>query len=173
MTSYLESLPFGEWLLPVAFLAGGLLLGLLVETYLLRKVRQVVDRTRWKWDELVLGALRGMAFVWFAAAGVYAARQAASLPSTLATMVDKVVIVAVDDRRGVVEPVGGLDRPVVDLLQHGVVVAGQEDQVRAVVPDAGRERPQSVGNAVWDPLEGVEDVPGQHDRPRVELDEQA
>lgn len=95
MTGYLESLPYGEWVLPAAFLVGGVLLGLLVETYLLRKVRGVVDRTRWKWDELVLGALRGMAFVWFAAAGVYAARQAASLPESLAIIVDKVIIVAV------------------------------------------------------------------------------
>lgn len=95
MTSYLESLPFGEWVLPVALLAGGVLLGLLVESYLLAKVRRAVDRTRWKWDELVLGAFRGMAFVWFTAGGAYAARRAATLPSGLGVMVDKLLIVAV------------------------------------------------------------------------------
>lgn len=95
MTSYLESLPYGEWVLPVIFLAGGILLGLMVESYLLAKVRSAVDRTRWKWDDLVLGTFRGMAFVWFAAGGAFVARQAAPLPSGIGVMVDKVIIVAV------------------------------------------------------------------------------
>lgn len=94
MIEAVTSVDWSEWILPAALLAGGVLLGLILEYGAMRRVRAKVEETRWDWAELLVDAVRGMVFLWAAVAGVYASRQAATLPDILATAVDKLVVVA-------------------------------------------------------------------------------
>ena len=89
--------PSGGWLLPLALLGAGIGLGLLVEGWFFAHLRSAADRTEWGWDDVVMDALRGMAFVWFAAGGLYTARQVlpVELPDLWSQVVDKGIIVVV------------------------------------------------------------------------------
>lgn len=93
MLETLGDIELARWMLPVAFLVIGIGLGIVAETYLVARLRHLVGKTRFRWDDVVLGSLRGMTFVWFAAAGAYGARASVELPPTLATAVDKVLVV--------------------------------------------------------------------------------
>ena len=61
-----------------AFLVGGLVLGILFDHLIRRRVRRRGTITSWGGDQVVLSALRTTTLVWFAAGGIAAA--AASLP---------------------------------------------------------------------------------------------
>lgn len=62
-----------RWLTPVIFVAGGLLLGVLLEKVFLSRLHKLAARTRWEADALVIAALRGMVIFWFFLAGVHGA----------------------------------------------------------------------------------------------------
>lgn len=94
MIDTLTSVDWSEWILPAAFLVGSVLLGAVAEYGLMRRLRSRVERTRWKWDTLLVDALRGMAFIWVTVTGVYAARHAATIPDVIGTAVDKLLVVA-------------------------------------------------------------------------------
>ena len=69
MTALLEN----QWVQRVAFVVGGLLLGVVLEFVVVRRAHKLAERTRFKWDDLVVGSLRGVATVWSGAGGVYLA----------------------------------------------------------------------------------------------------
>lgn len=91
----LSSLQLEEWALPAALLAGGVALGILLETYLFARLRSLADRSRFHWDDVVLGSLRGMVLVWFTAAGAYGAKQFLDMSETWSAIVDKTFIVVI------------------------------------------------------------------------------
>ncbi len=62
-----------KWILPLAFLAGGILIGLVFEKTILDKLKRMSSKTKWQGDELVITSLRGMTFLWFVLAGIYSA----------------------------------------------------------------------------------------------------
>lgn len=95
MLEWLETLSLARWVLPVALAGGGILLGLLAETILLRRLRRFVERTPWQWDDLILSSIRGMAFVWFTAAGLYATLLAVALPDAFRSVLEDVLMILV------------------------------------------------------------------------------
>ena len=69
MTTLLEN----QWVQRVAFVLGGLLLGIVLEFVVVRRAHKLAERTRFKWDDLVVDSLRGVATAWAGAGGVYLA----------------------------------------------------------------------------------------------------
>ena len=68
-----ESLKITQLILPVAFLIGGLVIGLIFEKVILAKLKKVAERTKWEGDEILIAALRGKMLFWFIIAGIYGA----------------------------------------------------------------------------------------------------
>jgi len=64
-------------------LAGSLLLGLLFEKVILKKLKALADRTKWEYDEIIIGALRRRMTRWFVMAGFYSVLQWLPLPFEL------------------------------------------------------------------------------------------
>jgi small-conductance mechanosensitive channel len=62
-----------NWLAPILFILGGLVLGIVCERVVLRKLRRFAAQTRWESDEIITNALRGMPVVWLLVAGFYGA----------------------------------------------------------------------------------------------------
>ncbi len=91
----LSSLQLEQWVRPAALLGGGVAMGILLETYLFARLRSLADRSRFHWDDVVLGSLRGMVIVWFTTAGAYAAKQFVELTETWSSIIDKAFIVVV------------------------------------------------------------------------------
>lgn len=85
MESPLNASPsLAQALTALAFLAGGLLLGILVGRLLLGRLDRLACRTGWGWCGALFRALRGLPQVWFMLVGLFLA--AAALPLSSAAM---------------------------------------------------------------------------------------
>jgi small-conductance mechanosensitive channel len=95
------------WVQRSIFVLGGVVLGLLTEIIVVRRLRKLASQTRFQWDDLIIGALRGLPTIWMSAAGVYFALNvgevAASVSGPLRSLLTVVVIgsVAVAGMRAV------------------------------------------------------------------------
>lgn len=61
------------WVQRLVFGLGGLTLGYLFEYVVVDYVRRLAERTRFKWDDLLMKSLRGLPTVWLGTAGLYLA----------------------------------------------------------------------------------------------------
>ncbi len=72
------------WVRRVVFGLGGLVLGLLLERVVVDRVRKLAERTRFKWDDLLIKSVHGLPTVWLGAVGLYlAVMVGGSAPLTL------------------------------------------------------------------------------------------
>ena len=76
---------FGPWLIILA----AFIIGLFVKTFLVRILAKLAAKTKWKWDDLVIAAIRFWLPIWCVIAGLYIALQAWGIPDKYASLVDK------------------------------------------------------------------------------------
>jgi small-conductance mechanosensitive channel len=69
MTEFLQNL----WIQRIGFVLGGLAIGVVLESLVLRRAQKFAERTRFKWDDLFISSLRGVTTTWAGAGGVYLA----------------------------------------------------------------------------------------------------
>jgi small-conductance mechanosensitive channel len=91
MTVLLENL----WVQRVVFLVGGLVVGIVLEFVVVRRVHKLTERTRFKWDDLFIGSLRGIATTWAGAGGVYLALTVGTPDPLLVSTIQNVLMVLV------------------------------------------------------------------------------
>ncbi len=95
MTELLENL----WVQRAGFVVGGLLVGIVLEFVVIQRAHKLAERTRFKWDDLLIGSLRGVATTWAGAGGVYLALNVGTpdplLLSTMRSVLMVVVILSV------------------------------------------------------------------------------
>ncbi|MFQ5746303.1 MAG: mechanosensitive ion channel family protein [Gemmatimonadota bacterium] len=84
-----------SWLLPAAFLLGGLVLGLVVERLLLGRLRRAARATAWRWDDFLVGTLGHAPVALLTAAGAYAALVSAPLAADVREVLERVLAVLV------------------------------------------------------------------------------
>ncbi len=83
------------WLLPLAFIVGGALIGVLFERVVVRRLIRAAGRTAWEWDDVLLRSLRRAPTLLLTAAGVWAATQILPLTAVVETFLEKAVMVLV------------------------------------------------------------------------------
>ena len=76
MIEFLQSV----WVQRAAFAVGGILLGYLVERLVIERARKLASISRFKWDDLLVEALRGLPTVWLGSGGVYFALNIGTVP---------------------------------------------------------------------------------------------
>ena len=92
MTELLENL----WVQRVGFLVSGLVVGIVLEFVIVRRLHKLAERTRFKWDDLLIGSVRGVATVWAGAGGVYLALNVGTPdPLLLSTMQSVLMVVMI------------------------------------------------------------------------------
>ena len=91
MIELLENL----WIRRVGFLVGGLLAGIVLEFVVVRRAHKLAGRTRFKWDDLLIGSLRGVATIWLGAGGVYLALRVGTPDPRLVDTIQRVLMVLV------------------------------------------------------------------------------
>jgi len=84
-----------EWVLPVAFLLGGFLLGIIVQKFVISGIRKAVARTKWRGDEILVSAFAGAIILWFTLAGSYGAVLNVPMSATVLGIIEKVLLVLV------------------------------------------------------------------------------
>lgn len=62
-----------QYVRPAVFVVGGFLVGLAIERIILRRIRRLAGKTRWRYDEVIISSLSGMIMLWFTLGGVYGA----------------------------------------------------------------------------------------------------
>ncbi len=60
-----------NWLIPAAFLAGGVLFGKIIEHFLLLWLKRLAKRTKWKGDDIVAASLKGYIAFWIFCSALY------------------------------------------------------------------------------------------------------
>ena len=91
MTVLLEN----PWVQRVAFVVGGLVVGLVLEFVVVRRAHKLAERTRFKWDDLLVSSLRGVATTWSGAGGVYLALNVGTPDPLLLSTMRSVLMVLV------------------------------------------------------------------------------
>lgn len=70
LTQYIPK-EFSAYLLPLFYIIGSVLVGLFFEKVVLVLLRKVTAKMRWKGDDAILNAMKGMLFLWSFCAGLY------------------------------------------------------------------------------------------------------
>jgi len=91
MTELLENL----WVQRVGFVISGLVVGIVLEFVVIRRAHKLAERTRFKWDDLFIGSLRGVSTTWAGAGGVYLALNVGAVDPLLVSTIRNVLMVLV------------------------------------------------------------------------------
>lgn len=83
------------WVHQVGLVLGGILLGWLVERFLVRALRAISQKTASTWDDLAVEAIHGMPILWLTLAGVWAALLVRGVEPTVQERVGQIVIALV------------------------------------------------------------------------------
>ena len=81
------------WVHQVALVVGGIVLGLLVERFLVRAFHVIAEKTESTWDDLVVHAIRGMPILWLTLAGVWAALLVRGVDVTIREQIAQIIVV--------------------------------------------------------------------------------
>ncbi len=82
-----------KWILPLAFIAGGILIGLIFEKIVLDKLKRISAKTKWQGDEMVITSLRGMVVLWLGLAGIYGAILSIPVKPALSHILEKILLI--------------------------------------------------------------------------------
>ena len=91
MTELLEN----PWVQRLGFVLGGFVLGVVLEFVVIRRAHKLAERTRFKWDDLLIGSLRGVGTIWLVAGGVYLALNVGAADPRIVNIVEKALMVLV------------------------------------------------------------------------------
>ncbi|HIF22652.1 MAG TPA: mechanosensitive ion channel family protein [Gemmatimonadetes bacterium] len=89
MTEFLEQ----AWVQRTAFIFSGLLAGFFLERIVVARARRIAEKTRIKWDDLIIESVHGVPTVWLACAGVYLALNVGTVDPLLATTITTILTV--------------------------------------------------------------------------------
>lgn len=81
------------WLLPVIELGAGIVAGIIAEKVLFALLMRLAKKTPWEADDLIVGGMRKMPFLWCFLIGAYFATESADLPARWSTLVEKTLLV--------------------------------------------------------------------------------
>jgi len=90
VTAFFTKLP---WLPPTLFILGGLILGIIFEKIILKKINKFVSRTEWEVDDFIVQSLKGVTVLFFFVGGIYGALAYFDLPEQADTIANKTLLV--------------------------------------------------------------------------------
>lgn len=84
---------FKEIIIPISIIIGSLILGILVERYILGYFKKLAEKTAWEGDEIVVASLRRIVVFWFFLGGISAGIHNIGLKSSNISLIHKIIIV--------------------------------------------------------------------------------
>ncbi|MEC7846967.1 MAG: mechanosensitive ion channel family protein [Gemmatimonadota bacterium] len=91
MTELLDN----PWVQRLGFVFGGFVLGVLLEFVIIRRIHKLAEQTRFKWDDMLIGSIRGVGTIWLVAGGLYLALNVGTLDPLLVNTTRSVLMVIV------------------------------------------------------------------------------
>ncbi len=80
-----------NWLWPAIIVGGALVLGLVIERVILARLRKLADRTEWRGDEIIIGALKGIITTVLVIVGLFFASYSLPLDESWLSLLHKVL----------------------------------------------------------------------------------
>jgi small-conductance mechanosensitive channel len=90
-----DSLTSTHLITSAAFILGGVIIGIIVEKIILTKLKKFAERTKWEGDEIIVGAIRGVAILWFGIGGIYGALISLPLQPSISRIFQKIMLVII------------------------------------------------------------------------------
>jgi len=84
-----------NWVLPSALIVGGFLIGIIFEKVIVKKLKSVALRTKWKGDEIIISSIRGVTTLLFVIAGIYGAILNIPINPTFLSLLQKILLVII------------------------------------------------------------------------------
>lgn len=84
-----------NWVLPSAVIAGGFLIGIIFEKVIVKKLKSVALKTKWKGDEIIISSIQGVTTLWFVIAGIYVAILYIPINPTFLSLLQKILLVII------------------------------------------------------------------------------
>lgn len=82
-----------ELLLPLSIVASALVLGVVAEKIILKRLRRLAERTKWQADDLLLDSLQGFLFFWSLLAGLHISLLSLPLKPSLLPTLQKIITI--------------------------------------------------------------------------------
>lgn len=82
-----------NWFSPLTFVAGGILLGLIIEKVVLTILKRNALRTKWEGDEIIVDSLKGTAWIVCLLGGVFGALQISPVEARLYNILEDILLV--------------------------------------------------------------------------------
>jgi len=79
----------------IAFVVGGVLVGIIIEKIILTRLKRFAQKTSWEGDEVIIASIRGSSALCFGIAGVYGALMNMPLEQALSTIAMKILLVVI------------------------------------------------------------------------------
>ena len=92
---YADILNINKMLLPSIIIVVGLLIGVIFEKIILRKIKKISSKTKWESDKIFINAFRGTTTVLFLVTSIYLALESTELSLHLLNLIHKVLLVLV------------------------------------------------------------------------------
>lgn len=88
-----NGLKLSELILPAALIIGAAIVGIVFEKIILKRIRKIAKRTKWRYDYIIIGSIRGITLLWFIIAGIYAAILRIQVNPTILDIIQKGLLV--------------------------------------------------------------------------------
>lgn len=82
-----------KFILPVSLFIGAIILGIIFEKIILRKLEKITQRTKWEGDDIIIVSLRKWITFWFGLAGLHFAFLSLSVSQSMMIYVQKIVLI--------------------------------------------------------------------------------
>ena len=84
-----------DWILPVLFIVGGVIFGLIFEKIALRKLEKLAEKSPWEADDFIIKAFKGTGILIFVSIGVYLAIVNIHVSEAVKSILNKVLLVII------------------------------------------------------------------------------
>jgi len=81
------------WMTSFILLGGSVLLGFIVEGFVLRRLHRLAEKTRWEGDDILIAALRRRTTLWIILVGIFGALQTSPLPAEYIDLGNKILLI--------------------------------------------------------------------------------
>ena len=90
---FTELLVLKDLYVPLAMIAGAVIIGIVIEKIFLVQLKKFATRTKWGGDEIIVGALQGLGILWFGIAGIFSALAYLPLKPAISSIISRVLLV--------------------------------------------------------------------------------
>ncbi|MEI8173461.1 MAG: mechanosensitive ion channel family protein [Deltaproteobacteria bacterium] len=91
----LEIRALEKWIIPAVFIIGGLLLGIILEKLVVKKITKISLRTKGEGDDIVVQSMRGMLILWFFIGSIYGALEYTAIKPDMLHVIHKGMLILV------------------------------------------------------------------------------